>query len=45
MGAWTLSTGGGIRKSLKVFKVEVKSFLACFGHISITIMLKLITSK
>jgi len=32
--------GGGGRKSLKVLKVE-KSFLACFGHISIKIMLKI----
>jgi len=36
---WTLSTG---RKSLKMSMVEgySKSFIACFGHISIKIMLK-----
>ena len=34
-----LRKGGG-RNSLKVLKVE-KSFLACFGHISIKIMLKI----
>jgi len=34
--------GEGGRKSLKVLKVEAKAlFLACFGHISIIIMLKM----
>jgi len=33
--------GGGGRKSLKVLKVEVKIFLACFSHMSIKIMLKI----
>ena len=40
--------GGGGRKLLKVLKVEVKVILACFGHISIEIMLiclKLIASE
>jgi len=42
-GAWTLSTGGGGgRKPLKVLTVEIKtSFLACFCHISLKIMLKM----
>jgi len=32
--------GGGGRKTLKVFTVEVKVIFACFGHISIKIVLK-----
>ena len=40
-GAWTLSTGRGGRKSVKMLKVAVKVIIfACFGHISITLMLK-----
>jgi len=29
-GAWTFSTGGGRRKSLKVLKVEVKDIFSVF---------------
>ena len=39
-GVDVVNKGGG-RKSLKVLKVEVKVILACFGHISIKIMLKI----
>ena len=31
--------GGGGRNSFKVMKIEVKVILACFGHISIKVML------
>jgi len=40
-----LGCGGGVRKSLKMLKVEVKVILACFGHISIKIKLKKIASE
>jgi len=43
-GVGVVGGGGGWRggrKSLKVLMVEGKSFLACFGHISIKIMLKI----
>jgi len=39
-GAWTLSSGVGVRKPLKVLAVE-ESVLVCFGHISIKIRLKM----
>ena len=33
--------GGGCKKIIKVLKVELKVFLACFGHFSIKMMLKI----
>jgi len=41
-GAWTLSTGRGVRK---VLKVEVKVVFGCFSHISNKIMAPLIASE
>ena len=37
--------GRGVRKSLKVLKVEVNVIFACSDHISINNMLKLIASE